>query len=168
MRPPWRFVPILLLFAAAPIASADEASKAQKVEEFFQVAQLEQMFSQSMTLAMNQVNSSVMREAKAANLSPEQSALIEELQNKVEAVVRMALGWDQLRPQYIKLYSEAFTEEQLDDLLAFYKSPTGQAMVTNSPALMKKGAEITQQRMAVAQPELRRLVDEFRQKANSQ
>lgn len=167
MTPPWLVVLILLLFAAAPAASADEASKARKVEEFFQVARLEQMFSQSMTLAMNQVKSSVMREAKAAKLSPAQSALIEQLQSKVEAVVGMALGWEQLRPQYIKLYSEAFTEAQLDDLLAFYKSPTGQAMVSNSPMLMKQGAEITQQRMAVAEPELRRLVEEFRQKVNA-
>lgn len=168
MRPPWLVISTLLVFAVTPAAHADEASKAQKVEEFFQAAQLEQMFSQSMTLAMNQVKSSVMREAKAVNLSPGQSAVIEDFQSKVEAVVRMALSWDQLRPQYLKLYSDAFTEEQLDDLLAFYKSPTGQAMVSNSPLLMKQGAEITQQRMAVAQPELRRLVEEFRQKVNQQ
>jgi hypothetical protein len=162
------FLLLTLLLMAAGSARADEASKARKVEELFAVARLEEMFSQSMTMAMNQVKTSVMQETRGVNLPPEKTKLLEEMQGKVEAVVRTALSWEQIRPQYINLYAGAFTEEQLDDLLAFYRSPAGQAMVSSSPMLMKKGAEIAQQRMNAAQPELKRLVEEFREKTQPQ
>lgn len=159
---------LLLLLVVAPRAHADEASKAKKVEDFFLVARLEQMFSQSLDLSMNQVKSSVMQETIGMKLPPEQAGLVDELQGKVATVLRSALGWEHLRPQYIKLYAEAFTEEQLDALLAFYKSPAGQAMVSNSPMLMQKGAQIAQQRMATVQPELRKILEEFTRKAREQ
>jgi hypothetical protein len=162
------FLLLALLSIAGAAARADEASKARKVEELFAVARLEEMFSQSMTMAMNQVKTSVMQETLGVNLPPEKAKLLEEMQGKVEAVVRTALSWDQMRPQYIKLYADAFSEGQLDELLAFYRSPAGQAMVSSSPMLMKRGAEIAQQRMTAAQPELKRLVEEFLEKTQPQ
>jgi hypothetical protein len=168
MRPHWVFASIALL-VAAPLAHADEVSKAQKVEEYFQVARLEQMFSQSMTMTMNQVKSSVMKTVLGdLKLSPEQQTLLAEFQGEIEKVLMGSMSWDHLRPEYIQLFSAEFTEEQLDDILAFYKSPTGQVMVDKTPLLMQKGGEIVQQRMTAVQPEIRRVMEEFSQKVRPQ
>jgi hypothetical protein len=169
MRPHQVFAFLALLSVAAPAAYADEASKAQKVEEFFQVARLEQMFSQSMSLATNQMKSSVVRGILGGlDVPPERQKLFEEMQSEVEKVLMSAMSWEQLRPEYLKLYSDAFTEEQLDDLLVFYESPTGRAMVDKTPLLMQKGGEIAQQRIASVQPDLRRVMEEFKERARSQ
>lgn len=59
-----------------------------------------------------------------------------DFQTKVEAVINNAMGWDKLRPLYIKLYMDAYTEEELDGIVTFYKSPAGQAMVSKSFGLV--------------------------------
>ena len=48
---------------------------------------------------------------------------------KIQAVISGALSWNKLEPEYTKIYEDAYTEQQIDDILAFYKSPTGQVMV---------------------------------------
>lgn len=44
--------------------------------------------------------------------------------------------------QLVDIYAEAFSEDEILDLLAFYKTPTGQKMVQQQPELMKKGAAL--------------------------
>lgn len=42
------------------------------------------------------------------------------------------------------VYTESFTEEELDKILAFYNTPVGEKMVAITPELTKKGMEIGQ------------------------
>lgn len=42
------------------------------------------------------------------------------------------------------VYTESFTEEELDKILAFYATPVGEKMVAVTPELTKKGMEIGQ------------------------
>ena len=42
------------------------------------------------------------------------------------------------------VYTESFTEEELDKILAFYDTPVGKKMVEITPELTKKGMEIGQ------------------------
>jgi len=42
------------------------------------------------------------------------------------------------------VYTESFTEEEIDKILAFYATPVGKKMVAVTPELTKKGMEIGQ------------------------
>ena len=64
------------------------------------------------------------------------------------------VGWDSLKDDFIKIYAEAFTVKELQDLIAFYKTPTGQKAIQTMPSLMQKGAMIGQERVQRALPEL--------------
>ena len=48
----------------------------------------------------------------------------------------------------MKLYAETFTQEEVDGLLAFYRSPAGVALLEKMPQVTQKSAAITQQRIA--------------------
>ena len=52
------------------------------------------------------------------------------MQDKVASMVSDAVAWDKLKPAYLKLYLDAYSEEELDGIIASYKSPAGQTMVT--------------------------------------
>lgn len=49
---------------------------------------------------------------------------------------------DVMGPRMTDLYVSAFTESELRELAAFYKSPTGQKSLTTMPALMQQGAQL--------------------------
>jgi len=52
------------------------------------------------------------------------------------------MTWDAVSPELIDLYAGTFTESELQELIAFYKTPTGQKALTEIPGLMQKGAAI--------------------------
>ena len=158
----------ILVLATTVLASAaygDEASKAAKVEEFLRLAKMDEMLRQSLALATSQVKSGVLKEMMGVKLPPEMQKNADVLQDKVSRVVSDALAWEKLKPAYVKLFADAYSEAEIDDIVAFYKSSTGQSMVAKSPLIMTKASEIVQRRMTEAQPELQKLIHDFMSQA---
>jgi uncharacterized protein len=155
---------VLLLVAISYLPSfahADDASKMAKIHEFFKVAKLDQLSTQTMQRVSDQMKSGMMQQMLGVNLTAEQRQKANDLNDKVMKIVSGALDWNALEPEYAKLYADAYTEQQIDDLLAFYKSPTGQVMVEKTPILMQQANAISQQRMAAALPQIQQLFRDY-------
>jgi hypothetical protein len=88
----------------------------------------------------------------------------EEMQQKVMKLLADRLNWDKAKPAYIKLYSETFTESEIDGIVGFYKSPPGQAMLSKMPVLMQKSMAVSQQLMGDVMPDIERMAEEMKQK----
>jgi hypothetical protein len=149
-----------LSFTASPVF-ADDASKAAKVEEFFKLSKMDDTLRQALAMSANQIKSGMLQQMTGVKLSPEQEKSMGEFQDKVTTLVSGTLSWEKLKPAYVKLYAEAYTEPQIDDIVAFYKSPTGQAMVANNSVLMTKASAIVQKQLAEAMPEIQTLIRDF-------
>ena len=50
-------------------------------------------------------------------------------------------------PSYNRNYRETFTEKELNDLIAFYESPTGKMFVKKTPVILEKTSAVMQQKM---------------------
>lgn len=148
-------------FTCVMTALADEASHTAKVHEFFKIAKLDQLSAQVMKQAMDQVNAGLMQQMLGVKLTAEQQQQADDLKAKVSAVLTNALGWDKLEPEYTKMYAAAFTEQQMDDILAFYKSPTGQAMIEKNPMLLEQSSALAQERMSAVTPQIEKLIKDF-------
>jgi uncharacterized protein len=153
-------LPAILICVCVSAVRADEASKAAKVEEFLKVSHTEQTLSQGMAMMLSQAKSGMLQKMLNVTPTPEQTKANDELQDKLAAILTQALSWEKLKPAYVKLYASAYTEEELDGIVAFYKSPAGQALVTNTPAIMAKSSVIVQQQLASAMPEIQKLLKE--------
>ena len=146
------------VLCATLAAHADDASKLAKVEEYFKLAKMDQLAAQTMSLAAAQVNSALMGNILGVTLTPEQQKQVDATQAQVMRVVQQAFGWDALEPEYAKLYAEAYTEEELDGMIAFYRSPSGQAMVEKTPGLMRQANTIVQARLGGVTTQLQQII----------
>jgi hypothetical protein len=54
------------------------------------------------------------------------------------------IRWDELRPQMVELYVSRFSESELRELTAFYRSPVGKKALNALPGLVAEGAKIGQ------------------------
>jgi len=70
------------------------------------------------------------------------------------------MSGDSLREEFARMYSEAFTEQELNEINAFYLTPTGQKAISETPTLMSKGAQIGQQRVLANISELQFMIQE--------
>ncbi|HEX4961492.1 MAG TPA: DUF2059 domain-containing protein [Thermoanaerobaculia bacterium] len=121
----------LLVLALAPAAWGAEpaaASHRQAATELMQVMNLEKAMV---------AGASAMLDAQV-QANPEVAPYRDVIQKWMEKY----LTWDVVGPQMTDLYVEAFTESELREMTAFYKTPTGQKALTKMPNLMKQGAQI--------------------------
>jgi hypothetical protein len=141
-----KVITLLALLACASIVhcappSADSidallaATRAEKNVDLM-LANVDQIMRQSMAAA-----------AKGNTLSAKQQRDIDTTLAKLVQVLHEELAWDKMRPLYVQLYQETFTQEEIDGLLAFYKSPTGVAFVEKMPVVMQKSMSIMQARI---------------------
>ena len=158
-----RYVAILLmvLTVACCGARADEASKRAKAEQLFMLLHMDKMMDQMMSGVMKQVQQLAQSMPGADQATPEQKKLIADFQQRVLTLVNNKLGWKALEPDFVNLYAGTYTEDDLDGIIGFYKSPVGQKMLEKTPELLSKSTEITQQKMREVQPQLNDMVQDF-------
>jgi len=95
------------------------------------------------------------------DISPENKAKFDVLQEKILQTVDAQVGWKVLEPQYVRLYTDTYTEEEINGIVAFYKTPAGAAMIAKSPELSTKSIQLVQSKMAAVQPQLKQMVEDF-------
>jgi hypothetical protein len=144
-------------FYAPESARADEVSRTAKAEEFLRVSHVGQVYSQMMSTVLNQAKSG-MFQMFGVKLTPEQTKQSDELQSKLAAILNDVLSWEKLKPIYVKLYADTYSEEEMDGIIALYKSPAGEAMPAKSPEVMTKANQMVQQQMATVMPEIQKLM----------
>jgi uncharacterized protein len=158
-----RYVAVLLVVMTVMCcnARADEASKRAKAEQLFMLLHMDQMMDQLMSGVMKQVQQLTQSMPGPDQVTPEQKKQIADFQQRVLTLVNTKLGWKALEPDFINLYASTYTEEELDGIIGFYKSPVGQKMLEKTPELMTKSTEITRQKMQEVQPELNQMLEDF-------
>ncbi|TMH03840.1 MAG: DUF2059 domain-containing protein [Betaproteobacteria bacterium] len=87
------------------------------------------------------------RAVAGKSLSAEQQRYLEATPQRFVTIMREELSWENLKPMYIEIYRDSFTQEEIDGLIAFYQSPVGMAFVNKMPIVMQKSMTSMQARM---------------------
>ncbi len=73
---------------------------------------------------------------------------------ELEAFYKKCLNYQSMKEDVAKIYLQIFTPDELRQLIAFYKSPTGQMFLKKTPELTVKISMLTQEIIAKNMPEL--------------
>ena len=66
--------------------------------------------------------------------------------------------WNELRPHMAEIYTGAYTEDELRQLVAFYRSPVGKKTAAINPELARKGAMVGAEAAQKHLPELQKMM----------
>ncbi|HEY8783217.1 MAG TPA: DUF2059 domain-containing protein [Mucilaginibacter sp.] len=64
------------------------------------------------------------------------------------------------RDRFVKMYAEAFSEDELNQLISFYNSPLGKKISSKTPELMQKGMLMDQEILIKHSVELTSIINE--------
>ena len=83
---------------------------------------------------------------QAKNLFLQQNPALGKDLNEIAARMRTELAprMEELNAEVAKLYAVHFTEAELKDLLAFYKTPVGMKLITEQPKVGEEGLKFAQ------------------------
>jgi hypothetical protein len=142
---------------AAGLLHADEASKVAKIEEMFRITRVDQLQSQM----MDQLKSVLGNMFDQAGVPAEVKASRKELDDEVFAIVKRRVSFEKLKGEFVRIYAENLTEEEIDSIIAFYKTPGGAALLEKLPNITKRSMELGQAQMKDALPEIQQAVEKF-------
>src|SRR5258708_28689495 len=83
------------------------------------------------------MNSAMQNATKDQTITPERQAILDRMSVKMSAVVTGMLNWDDLLPMYLRTFRASFTQDEIDGVIKFYKSPAGRAYVKKLPLVMQ-------------------------------
>lgn len=169
------FAPVLLIAADASVAPSAKAAESPKAAEPAKPAPrrtLAQMAEDKRVLAVELVQltrvetqmegvvsgmrASMDQQFDQALAGPaaSQKALIEEYRTKIHAIIREGVDWRMMQPDIVKAYADTYTETELRELVAFFKSPIGKAYAEKGPRIGAAVSGIAEGRMQQIQPRI--------------
>jgi hypothetical protein len=153
----------LLLFTLQP-AHADEASKRAKIKELFKAMKVDSLMKSVMASSMQQGQQMMkaMLGDEAASISPDDQKIVDRFTAKIQGIVTDELAWDKLEPDYTDIYAKAYTEDEVDGILAFYKSPAGIAMVEKQPQMVAAAQKLVLVRVQDLGPRMQQAMLDFK------
>lgn len=150
---------LLLAFSISGSAFAETPSAAS-IEKLLAVTQsdkiMDQVFANLDGFMKNMVNQSMQQN----KMNEEGRKIMDNFMARTVKVMKEELSWEKTKPIYVQVYSENFTQKEVDDLLTFYATPTGQALIEKTPVVMQKSMELTQSRIG---PMMQRMQKEMRE-----
>ena len=153
---------LLVLLLITPIfARADDPGKKAKVEELMQLTNMNQLMTQMLGQMSERMKASAAQQASTMNLTPAQKTTYDEYEQKVSDLITGSVNWDKMKPIVVQVYDETYTEDEIDGILNFYRSPAGKAMVAKAPQLMSKSMTLMMQQLITLQPQIQQLTKDF-------
>lgn len=117
----------------------------ESLEEMMSIGNVHQLLD-SVKVQMDGITKGAVNQAlQGKELTPERQAILDRMQGKIAALMHDTLDWDTLKPMFFRVYRQSFSQEDVDGIIAFYKTPAGQAMISKMPLVMQNMmSEMTQ------------------------
>jgi hypothetical protein len=138
--------------------NAQELSKQVKIEHILDLMNAQATMDQTLDQMTAMINDQI--KAQSSNATMEQLARAQEFQRKLMELVKSRLSWQKMRPDFIRIYGETYSDEELNGMLAFFESPAGQGFLKKTPMLTQKVIAVSQAQLGDLMPEIQRLARE--------
>jgi hypothetical protein len=136
-----------LIFAA--FVRADENSHKKAANELLVTMDIQKMLEKS--------------NARMVTLQLARNRKIAGYENVLNTFYNKYSNWDIVKDDVIKMYTEKFTEAELNELTKFYKSPVGQKALAEIPTLMLHTIAAGQKNIEKNLPELQQEIQQLQE-----
>jgi len=116
--------------------------------------------SEAIMESVNANMENVLRQGMAQTLAgkkvtPQLQSFLDNAPRQFAEAMKEEMSWARLKPMYVQLYQESFTQEEVNSLVAFYHSPASEALANKMPDVMQKTKALVQSRVAPMMEKMR-------------
>lgn len=148
-------IAILALTINLPVFAAD--GKRESVKELMVLMKIDSMI-ESMYSQMDQMFAGV---GEQMGIEASEQGIFDNYMRKISASMQEEVSWKKIEEPMIDIYMKSYTEEEIQDLLTFYRSSTGRSLVEKMPAVMGESMQLSQSMMADFMPKIQQHAAEF-------
>ena len=115
------FIITMLIFTMNITVFSAETPKQKKIKELFQVMDIQETTNEMSQMMLNDTGNMKLSKNQKAAMQKEMQSMMDYVLNK-----------------QAELYDRHFTEQEIDDILNFYKTPAGKKIIEETPKITKE------------------------------
>ena len=145
----------LLIFSSS--LYAEQNTKQQKIDELIKVMNLDSMVDSM----YGQVEGMMKGMSDQMGVKPSEQAIFDKYYGDMTTVLKTEMSWAKMQPMMVNVYDKHFSEQEIADMLAFYKTDTGQKILEKMPVVMQESMQMSQSLMKDAMPKIQTLAQQL-------
>ena len=145
----------LLIFSSS--LYAEQNTKQQKIDELIKVMNLDSMVDSM----YGQVEGMMKGMSDQMGVKPSEQTIFDKYYGDMTTVLKTEMSWAKMQPMMVNVYDKHFSEQEIADMLAFYKTDTGQKILEKMPVVMQESMQMSQSLVQDAMPKIQQIAGEL-------
>jgi hypothetical protein len=145
-----------LALLGAGVARADAPPSDASIRKLLEVTQSSKLLD-GMTVQMKSIMQQSALQAVGHSLDAQEQQILSRNIDKLADVMRNQMTWAKLEPAIMVIYRKNFSQKEIDDMLVFYQSPTGQTLVSKMPEVMRESMQMGRDQMSGVFPQIQQI-----------
>jgi hypothetical protein len=141
---------------SAPTDPASDAS----IEEYLEVSNARALLEGMKQQVGGFIKNSMQQASAGKPITPERQAILDHMVQQMSDQVAETLSWDSLKPMYMRVFHDSFSQSEIEGIIKFYKTPAGKAMINKLPLVMQN---VMHEMQAVVKPMQQKILEIQRQ-----
>ena len=142
--------------AESPTSSPASSPTEESVKQLLEVAQARNLVDSVITQMNSLMLQAIAQATKGQPIPPKVQKDIDQRRDEMASLIKELLDWKKLEPMYVRIYQKSFSQSEVDGMIAFYKTPAGQAVIGKMPAVMQSSIDEMQQLMGPVMEKIQR------------
>jgi hypothetical protein len=122
--------------AALPDAASSPASEAS-IKELLELGKVQKMLDSIWAQMDGLMKEAMQKATEGKPVSAKVQKHIDKLEADLMNTVKEEFSWEKMEPLYLRVYQKSLTQQEVDGMIAFYKTPAGQAVITKLPVVLQ-------------------------------
>jgi uncharacterized protein len=147
----------VVLLMASVFAQADDDAKRKQLNELLELMNMSSIVDNMYSQLEPQLKSM----STQLGVKPSEQPIFDKYYGKMIQLMKDELSWKKMEPMILDVYSRNFTEKEIDDMLAFYRTETGKSVIKKLPAVMQESMQISNQLLQPVLPKIQKISQEL-------
>jgi hypothetical protein len=125
------------LFIACAVFANDAPPSDSSIQELTALSRSQELFKGMKPQMDAMVSSSIKEASQGQTITPERQAVLDRMREKMVAAYDDVFNAQAMQILMLRVYQATYTQDEVDGLIAFYKTRAGQALINKSPLMMQ-------------------------------
>jgi len=132
---------LLALTAAQPLFAQNVPPTEDSVRHLLDLLQTHLVLDEAMN-SMDDFMQKSMEQARQTQKGPalnaKQQQIIDQFRTDMVGAIKDELAWSKIEPGIVSAYVKTFSQKEIDDMITFYSSPSGQSVANKLPLVSRQ------------------------------
>jgi uncharacterized protein len=147
----------LAALALQPALANETKPSEQSINRLFEVMHTSQLLDSYAAQIDAAMRASLRQGPEWVQLNAEQQQILDDMSAELTSLIKHEMSWESVRPVMVEVYRNTFSAREVDEMVKFYQSATGQAVISKLPSAMAQAMQAMQQHVSTLTPKLAQL-----------